>query len=109
MTIDFEINGQPLVALNGGPGFTFNSAISFVVDCESQQEVDHYWEKLGDGGEYGQCGWLTDKFGVSWQVVPVELYELVSGTDTASQRAMKAKLEMTKLEIAPLIAAYEQT
>jgi predicted 3-demethylubiquinone-9 3-methyltransferase (glyoxalase superfamily) len=107
MTVDFEINGQVFVALNGGPEFTFNPSISFVVDCDSQAEVDYYWEKLGAGGEHGQCGWLTDKFGLSWQVVPVALYDLVSGSDAASQRAVKAMLEMSKLEIDKLKAVYE--
>jgi len=108
MTIDFELNGHPFVALNGGPVFEFTSAISFVIDCQDQAEVDHYWDKLGEGGEHGQCGWLTDKFGVTWQVVPVVLYELVGGSDEASQRATEAMLKMTKLEIAPLKVAYEQ-
>lgn len=108
MTIEFEISGQSFVALNGGPVFEFTPAISFVVDCDTQEEVDYYWEKLGDGGEFNQCGWLTDKFGLSWQVVPVAMYELISGPDEASQRAMAAMLKMTKLEIAPLRAAYEQ-
>ena len=107
MTVDFEINGQTFVALNGGPDFTFNPSISFVVDCDSQAEVDYYWEKLGEGGEHGQCGWLTDKFGLSWQIVPVALYDLVSGSDAASQRAVKAMLEMSKLELDKLKAAYE--
>ncbi len=108
MTIDFELNGHPFVALNGGPVFEFSSAISFVIDCQDQAEVDHYWDRLGEGGEYSQCGWLTDKFGVTWQVVPVVLYELVGGSDEASQRATEAMLKMTKLEIAPLKAAYAQ-
>ena len=108
MTIDFELNGHPFVALNGGPVFEFSSAISFVIDCHDQAEVDHYWDKLGEGGEHGQCGWLTDKFGITWQVVPVVLYELVGGSDEASHRATEAMLKMTKLEIAPLRAAYER-
>lgn len=108
MTIEFEISGQSFVALNGGPEFEFTPAISFVVDCDTQEEVDHYWEKLGEGGEFSQCGWLTDKYGLSWQVVPVAMYELISGPDEASQRAMAAMLKMTKLEITPLRAAYEQ-
>ncbi len=108
MTIGFELNGHPFVALNGGPMFEFSSAISFVIDCQDQSEVDHYWDRLGEDGEYGQCGWLTDKFGITWQVVPVVLYELVGGSDAASQRATEAMLKMTKLEIAPLKAAYER-
>ena len=108
MTVDFELNGQAFVALNGGPEFSFNPSISFVVDCETQAEVDRYWDHLGEGGEHGQCGWLTDKFGLSWQVVPVVLYDLVSGPDPASQRAMAAMLKMGKLEIEELRKAYEQ-
>jgi predicted 3-demethylubiquinone-9 3-methyltransferase (glyoxalase superfamily) len=109
MTIEFEINGQRFVALNGGPVFSFNPSISFVVDCDTQEEIDYYWEKLGEGGEYSQCGWLMDKFGLSWQVVPVALYELTGGPDPeAAQRATEAMLKMSKLEIAGLRAAYEQ-
>ena len=106
MTIDFEINGSPFVALNGGPVFTFNPSISFVIDCDTQEEVDYYWEKLGEGGQYSQCGWLEDRYGVSWQVVPLVLYELVNGPDEASQRVMQAMLKMIKLEIEPLKRAH---
>ncbi|HKJ28287.1 MAG TPA: VOC family protein [Anaerolineales bacterium] len=108
MTVDFELNGQAFVALNGGPHFAFNPAISFVIDCDTQEEVNYFWEKLSEGGEPGRCGWLEDPFGVSWQVVPVQLYELVNGTDAASQRAVKAMLEMDKLDIDKLVMAYEQ-
>ncbi len=102
MTIEFELDGQTFSALNGGPAFKFNEAISFVVHCESQEEVDYYWEKLGAGGDpqAQQCGWLKDKFGVSWQVVPNTLIELLSDPDPAkSQRAMGAMMGMKKLDI----------
>jgi predicted 3-demethylubiquinone-9 3-methyltransferase (glyoxalase superfamily) len=107
MTVDFQVNGHEFVALNGGPMFTFNPSISFVIDCDTQEEVDYYWENLGEGGKPGQCGWLEDKYGLSWQVVPAALYELVNGTDEASQRAMQAMLEMDKLVIDDLRAAHE--
>jgi predicted 3-demethylubiquinone-9 3-methyltransferase (glyoxalase superfamily) len=107
MTIEFQLDGQPFVALNGGPIYKFTEAISFVVNCETQDEVDHYWDKLSaDGGEV-QCGWLKDKFGLSWQVVPSVLVKLLSGPDPAgAQRAMKAMLGMKKLDIAALQRAY---
>ena len=100
MTVSFELDGQQFVALNGGPDFTFNEAISFQVDCASQEEVDEYWSKLGEGGEEGPCGWLKDRFGVSWQIVPRRLSELLSDPDREkSQRVMKAMLSMKKIEI----------
>jgi predicted 3-demethylubiquinone-9 3-methyltransferase (glyoxalase superfamily) len=100
MTVSFELNGRKFVALNGGPEFTFNEAVSFQVMCESQEEVDEYWSKLSEGGEEGPCGWLKDKFGVSWQVVPTRLIELVSDPDAEkAQRAMAAMLQMKKIEI----------
>lgn len=103
MTINFELNGQAFIALNGGPIFKFNEAISFVVNCENQEEVDFFWEKLSEGGEKSQCGWLKDKYGVSWQIVPTTLGELMSDPDPEkSQRVMKAMLQMTKLNIADL-------
>ena len=103
MVVDFELEGQPFIALNGGPEFTFNEAISFQVNCESQDEVDDYWTKLTDGGQEVACGWLKDRFGVSWQIVPTVLDELVRDPDPErSQRAMKAMLGMTKLDIAEL-------
>jgi len=103
MTVAFELDGQPFVALNGGPVFTFSPAISFIVDCQTQQEVDHLWEKLSAGGEQQQCGWLKDKYGVTWQIVPSVLGELMSDPDPAkSQRVMQAMLQMTKLDIATL-------
>jgi len=106
MTIAFQLGGQEFVALNGGPHFEFTEAISFVVNCESQEEVDHYWEKLTEGGAEVQCGWLKDKFGLSWQIVPTILVELLQIKDAEkSQRVMKAMFQMKKLDIAALKAA----
>lgn len=111
MTIEFTIEGQDFVALNAGPIFKFNEAISFIVNCDSQEEVDYYWEKLSEGGdEKAQaCGWLKDKFGVSWQIVPSVLSDLLNDPDPAkSQRVMKALLQMKKkLDINTLLQAYE--
>jgi predicted 3-demethylubiquinone-9 3-methyltransferase (glyoxalase superfamily) len=108
MTATFELAGQEFVALNGGPSFGFSQGISLLVDCETQEEVDEYWEKLSEGGEKGPCGWLTDKFGVSWQIVPRALGELLSDEDPAkAQRVMNAMLQMSKIEIAGLREAYE--
>ncbi|WP_367040103.1 VOC family protein [Streptomyces sp. Je 1-332] len=109
MTVEFELDGQPYLALNGGPQFTFNEALSLTIDCADQEEVDHYWTKLSDGGEEGPCGWLKDKFGLSWQVVPTALEELVSDPDPArAQRAMAAMLGMQKIDVAALYAAADQ-
>jgi predicted 3-demethylubiquinone-9 3-methyltransferase (glyoxalase superfamily) len=109
MTVTFRIEGQELIALNGGPNFRFTEAISFVVDCTTQEEVDYLWEKLSEGGEQSQCGWLKDRFGLSWQIVPSALGELMSGPDPErSQRVMKAMLQMGKLDIAGLQRAYEE-
>ncbi len=104
MTVSFELDGQEFVALNGGPEFTFDEAISFMVDCTDQAEVDRYWEALVEGGgEHGPCGWLKDRFGLSWQVVPKRLNELVSDPDPErARRAMEAMLKMGKIEIAEL-------
>lgn len=103
MTASFELDGQQFTALNGGPHFKFSEAVSFVVDCKSQEEVDDLWEKLSAGGQPGQCGWLKDKFGLSWQIVPSVLVELLSDPDPEkSQRVMQAMLKMTKIEIAAL-------
>jgi predicted 3-demethylubiquinone-9 3-methyltransferase (glyoxalase superfamily) len=103
MTVTFELDGQKFLALNGGPEFTFNEAISYQIDCRTQEEVDHYWERLTDGGEEGPCGWLKDRFGVSWQVVPSRLSELLAHPDAAtSQRVMGAMLQMRKIDIAAL-------
>lgn len=108
MTVAFEIDGQNFTALNGGPHFKFTEAISFVVDCKSQEEVDYYWEKLSEGGEESMCGWLKDKFGLSWQIIPSALVELLSDPDPEkSQRVMKAMLQMKKIIIADLKKAHE--
>jgi predicted 3-demethylubiquinone-9 3-methyltransferase (glyoxalase superfamily) len=108
MTVDFELNGRPFVALNGGPHYTFSEAVSFVVNCETQEEVDRYWERLSEGGQEQPCGWLKDRFGLSWQVVPTVLVELLSDPDPEkSQRVMAAMLQMSKIEIEPLRRAYE--
>jgi len=109
MTMAFELDGQGFVALNGGPQFQFTPAISFVINCESQEEVDHYWDRLSAGGQEIQCGWLRDKWGVSWQVVPTALIEMLQDKDAArAQRVMKAMLQMKKIEIARLEEAYRQ-
>jgi len=103
MTVSFELNGQPFLALNGGPDFKHSPAISLMVHGETQREIDEYWEKLSAGGEKGVCGWLTDKFGVSWQVVPTILERLVSDKDPQrTQRVMGALMQMKKLDIAGL-------
>jgi predicted 3-demethylubiquinone-9 3-methyltransferase (glyoxalase superfamily) len=109
MTVAFELDGQLLTALNGGPVFQFNEAISFQVMCETQEEVDHFWDRLGEGGDERarQCGWLKDRFGVSWQVVPTVLLELIDDPDVEkSQRVTQAMLGMKKLDIAALKRAY---
>jgi predicted 3-demethylubiquinone-9 3-methyltransferase (glyoxalase superfamily) len=109
MTVAFELDGQAFTALNGGPLFKFNEAISFQVHCETQQEVDYYWEKLSAGGDEQaqQCGWLKDKFGVSWQVFPTVLLEMINSPDAEkSQRAMEAMLQMKKIDIDELKRAY---
>jgi predicted 3-demethylubiquinone-9 3-methyltransferase (glyoxalase superfamily) len=108
LTIEFEIEGQRFVALNGGPQFKFNESISFVVNCEAQEEVDYYWEKLAaGGGEESQCGWLKDKFGVSWQITPTVLIDMLHDKESAkAERVMKAMLQMQKIDIAKLKAAY---
>ena len=103
MTVSFELDGQEFVALNGGPNFTFNESVSFLVDCDSQDEVDYYWDRLCEGGEESQCGWLKDKYGVSWQVVPSELRELLGDPVPAkAQAAMAAMLQMSKIDIETL-------
>ncbi|MGH6946430.1 MAG: VOC family protein [Kiloniellales bacterium] len=108
MTVAFELDGQQFTALNGGPHFKFTEAVSFVVDCKTQQEVDSYWDKLSEGGEKRDCGWVKDKFGLSWQIVPTVLIELVSDPDPAkSQPAMAAMLKMTKIDIAKLQQAHK--
>src|SRR5215211_1167909 len=108
MSATFELAGQEFIALNGGPSFTFAQGISLFVDCETQEEVDEYWEKLSDGGEKGPCGWLTDRFGVSWQIIPRALGELLNDEDPERAKAvMNAMLKMSKIEIAGLREAYE--
>jgi predicted 3-demethylubiquinone-9 3-methyltransferase (glyoxalase superfamily) len=108
MTVIFELDGQRVGALNGGPEFKPNEAISFEVECENQEEVDYFWNKLGDGGEHGPCGWLKDRFGVSWQIVPTRLGELLSDSDREkSQRVMAAMLQMGKIDVAELEAAAQ--
>jgi predicted 3-demethylubiquinone-9 3-methyltransferase (glyoxalase superfamily) len=110
MTAKFELNGQEFVALNGGPQFTFTEAISFVVNCETQQEVDELWEKLSEGGEKSRCGWLKDKYGLSWQVVPTVLVEMLQDKDAKkSNRVMQAMLQMDKIDIETLRRAYLAT
>ena len=108
MTAKFALNGQEFVALNGGPQFTFTEAISFVVNCETQQEVDELWEKLSEGGQKSRCGWLKDKYGLSWQVVPTALVEMLQDKDAKkSNRVMQAMLQMDKIEIETLRRAYQ--
>ncbi len=110
LTVEFQLEGQTFVALNGGPHYQFTEAISFVVHCQTQQEVDSYWEKLSAGGTEVQCGWLKDRFGLSWQIVPTLLSELLSDPDPEkSQRVMKALLTMKKLDIRALQQAYDHT
>src|SRR4051812_35570390 len=108
MTASFTLDGQEFVALNGGPQFPFTEAVSFMVNCESQEEVDYYWEKLSAGGKEIQCGWLQDKFGLSWQIVPAEFFEMISnGTQEQSDRVMTAMMEMVKMDLAKLKQAYK--
>ena len=109
MTVAFQLNGQDFVALNGGPNFKFTEAVSFVVNCDTQQELDDMWAKLTAGGTEVQCGWLKDKYGLSWQIVPANLDDLVCGPDPArSQKAMAAFMQMVKIDIARLRQAYDQ-
>jgi predicted 3-demethylubiquinone-9 3-methyltransferase (glyoxalase superfamily) len=109
MVAQFQLEGQNFLALNGGPQFKFTEAVSFVVNCETQAEVDYFWEKLSEGGQTSQCGWPRDKFGLSWQIVPTAMGQLLGGQDPArSQRAMQAMLQMTKIDIATLQRAYDQ-
>jgi predicted 3-demethylubiquinone-9 3-methyltransferase (glyoxalase superfamily) len=107
MTVTFQLDGQEFTALNGGPMFKFTEAISFFVNCETQEEVDELWEKLSEGGEEEQCGWLKDKYGVSWQIVPTALMEMLQDKDAErAQRVMKAMLQMKKIDIETLKQAY---
>jgi len=108
MVVSFELDGRPFTALNGGPHFRFTEAVSLVVNCADQQEVDYYWDRLLDGGTAQQCGWLKDRYGLSWQVVPTVLPDLMSGADaTRSQRVMAALMKMVKLDIGGLQRAYD--
>jgi predicted 3-demethylubiquinone-9 3-methyltransferase (glyoxalase superfamily) len=108
MTVAFQIDGQNFLALNGGPHFTFSPAISLIVNCESQSEIDELWEKLSEGGEKGQCAWLTDKYGMSWQIVPTALSEMIQDSnEEKSERVMKALMQMKKIDIDTLKQAYE--
>jgi len=108
MTVAFQLEGQEFVALNGGPHFKFTEAVSFVVNCETQEEVDKFWEKLSEGGEKSQCGWLKDRYGLSWQIVPTVLSEMLRDKDPArSKRVMEAMLKMRKLDIPTLKQAYD--
>ena len=108
MTAEFELNGQQFLALNGGPRFKFTEAISFVINCETQEEVDYYWDRLSEGGEKSRCGWVKDQFGLWWQVVPTILGKLMADKDPQkSKRVMDAMLQMDKLDIEPLQRAYQ--
>jgi len=107
MVISFELDGYEFVALNGGPMFQFNEAVSLAITCRTQAEVDHYWNKLTEGGSEGQCGWLKDKYGVSWQVVPIQLTELIGSSEAPRvQRMTQAMVKMKKLDIATLVNAF---
>jgi predicted 3-demethylubiquinone-9 3-methyltransferase (glyoxalase superfamily) len=107
MMVSFELGGAQFLALNGGPMFNFTEAVSLCVDCASQEEVDRLWEKLGEGGQYSRCGWLKDRYGLSWQIVPSRLPEFLNGPNKAgAKRAMEAMLTMAKLDIAAIEAAY---
>jgi len=109
MIAKFQLDGQEFIALNGGPHFKFSPAISFVANCETQEEVDNLWEKLSEGGEKKQCGWLQDKFGVSWQIVPTALGKLMSDPDREkTSRVMRALMQMTKIDIQGLVQAFRQ-
>jgi predicted 3-demethylubiquinone-9 3-methyltransferase (glyoxalase superfamily) len=108
MTVEFELDGQRFVAINGGPEFTFDEAVSFEIDCETQDEIDYYWERLSEGGSEGPCGWLKDRYGLSWQVVPTGMEELFADPDPErARRAMQAMLGMSRLDIAVLRSAAD--
>jgi len=107
MTVGFELDGVPFTGLNAGPQFPFTEAVSFVVNCETQDEIDYYWEKLSAGGKEVQCGWLKDKFGLPWQIVPVEFFDMISkGTPEQSDRVMTAMMQMVKMDLSKLRQAY---
>ena len=108
MTVDFELDGQRFTAINGGPDFKFDEAVSLLINCETQDEIDYYWERLSEGGQEGPCGWLKDRYGLSWQVVPVGMEELFADPDPKrAERAMQAMLAMGKLDIAALRSAAD--
>ena len=108
LTVDFVLDGQEFTAINGGPQFTFDEAVSMLINCSDQDEVDYYWDKLSEGGEEGQCGWLKDKYGLSWQVVPPGMAEALGDPDpTRAERTMKAMLGMKKIDVAALRAAAD--
>ena len=108
MTVEFELDGERFVGINGGPEFTFDEAVSFQINCDTQSEVDYFWERLSEGGQEGPCGWLKDRFGLSWQVVPTGLEDLISDPDTErANRAMQTMLSMGKLDIAALRQAAD--
>ena len=110
MTVGFELAGQPFAALNGGPAFHFTEAVSFVVHCDSQEEVDEMWDRLSAGGKEIQCGWLKDKYGLAWQIVPTVFFEMIQGPDAArTDRVMRAMFGMKKFDIAALEAAYRES
>ena len=110
MTVAFILDGQKFTALNAGPQFPFTEAVSFVVNCETQDEIDYFWEKLSAGGKKVECGWLKDKFGLSWQIVPTEFFEMISNaTPQQSDRVMRALMQMEKLDLAKLKQAYNET
>jgi predicted 3-demethylubiquinone-9 3-methyltransferase (glyoxalase superfamily) len=108
LTVEFELDGQPFIAINGGPVFTFDEAVSFLIDCADQAEIDYYWAKLSEGGEEGPCGWLKDRYGLSWQVCPTGMTEILNDPDSArAERAMRAMLDMKKIDVAALHAAAD--
>jgi predicted 3-demethylubiquinone-9 3-methyltransferase (glyoxalase superfamily) len=108
MTVEFELDGQRFIGINGGPQFSFDEAVSFLINCDTQEEIDYYWERLSDGGEEGPCGWLKDRYGLSWQVAPTGMDELFADPDPRrAERAMKAMLGMRKLDIAALQSAAD--
>ena len=110
MTVEFELEGQRFIAINGGPQFSFDEAVSFAIECETQEEIDYFWERLTDGGQESQCGWLKDRFGLSWQVVPTGMEEVFADPDPKrAERAMRAMLKMVKIDIAELRRAADGT
>jgi predicted 3-demethylubiquinone-9 3-methyltransferase (glyoxalase superfamily) len=107
LTVEFELDGERFVAINGGPEFTFDEAVSFQINCADQEEIDYFWTTLSDGGQEGPCGWLKDRYGLSWQVAPTGIEDMITGNDERSVRAMKAMLGMGKIDIAALQAAAD--